>query len=187
MIKFRRRHITTTVMTIQRPNMLKKSDMIFDLPQELRREKADFSGRYLFAFTFSISFFLFTKLSMMTYDVHTRYYGFTLYPKQMKLFEEGRGYLKRKYTRLMKILPFEGEIPEVDKPENYEKAKGELKEYFFGTKAKEAERKVLETQLNIEGKAIDEVLNKFSDFVDLQDEKLKILIKDQGQKGSTTN
>ena len=106
-------------------------------------------------FYFILSFFIFYKLSMINYDYHLRFHLFTRFPKQMKLYENYRKRLNFRYQRLMSRLPFGGDIPEVDRPETYNKAKAELKEYIFGTKQKAEEDSEYQIKLQAEGKGIN--------------------------------
>jgi len=65
----------------------------------------------------------------------------------MKYFDIAKQTILFNWNRFLLKLPFEGNIPDLTRPENYNKFKRELKNYLFKTEEKERIKQEAESEL----------------------------------------
>jgi hypothetical protein len=93
-------------------------------------------------------------VSKFYYDKDFQYQMYTTYPREMKYYDEFIANMGRKKAELKARLPFKGEFPDLTKPENFNKFKHELKNYFFNVDLKKQEDDKIQKEILIESKGI---------------------------------
>lgn len=103
-----------------------------------------------FIFSGLISFWT----ARLLYDEDFRYNCYIYYPREMKLLDDYTNQINLKYLAFKSRLPFKGDFPDLTQPENFNRFKRELKDYFFGVDEKIEQEKLIEKKIKEDSKGI---------------------------------
>ncbi len=82
----------------------------------------------------------------------------------MKDFDNMRAKIEDNYKGFMRRMPFEGDFPDLTRPENFNRFKRELKEYVFSTKEKDGIKKEIDMRVAGESKGKKKKIISFLRF-----------------------
>jgi len=105
---------------------------------------------FFFLLSGSISYFA----AKLYYDQDLKYSLYVTYPKQMKYYDNIINALESKCAEVKSKLPFQGELPDLSKPENFNLFKHELKNYFFNVDKKKEEEKLIQQEVKVQSQGI---------------------------------
>jgi len=70
------------------------------------------------------------------------------------MFDQLKNEIQLQHRAFLAKMPFQGDLPDITKPENYNRFRREIKNYFFNTEGKQQAKKEFELQMKTESKGI---------------------------------
>jgi len=164
------RRYTTEVITFQRVSPIKKWEGVYDLDKHIY--DPGFSTNFWAFFGFWASMFGFYGLATLWHDKNLQYYFYTTYPKQMRMFDAAKDEILLQHKVFLSKMPFQGDMPDITKPENFNKFRREMKNYFWNTEEKQKLKQESVFQLKTEGKDYDQTVLDFTQYIEDESKKL---------------